>query len=126
MATRNVSAHTVAMLAGVLLLSTAIAVPAAAPPAPATATASKEQATETKPLPALSKETREKLAALHEQMAACLRSDKSIADCHAEMRAACTASLKNMGCPSMGMGGRPGIGMHHMMQPAPAKPEGSQ
>ena len=31
-----------------------------------------------------SKETREKMAAFHEQLAACLRSDKPIADCHKE------------------------------------------
>lgn len=126
MATRNVSAHTLAMVAGVLLLLTAVAVSAAAPPAPATATESKQPASEAKPWPALSKDTREKLAALHEQMAACLRSDKSIADCHAEMRAACTASLNNMGCPSMGMGGGRGMGRHPMRQPAPAKPEANQ
>ncbi|HVP32157.1 MAG TPA: hypothetical protein VMT09_00785 [Steroidobacteraceae bacterium] len=31
-----------------------------------------------------SKETREKMAAFHEQLAACLRSDKPIADCRKE------------------------------------------
>jgi len=123
MATRNIRANA---LAGVLLLFTVVAAAAAAPPPAATAAGSNDLTTEAKPLPALSKETREKLAALHEQMAACLRSDKSIAVCHAEMRAACAGSLNNKGCPSMGMGGGPGIGMHHMMQPVPAKPEGSQ
>jgi hypothetical protein len=37
------------------------------------------------PQAALSKETREKMATLHEHMAACLRSDKSISDCRSEM-----------------------------------------
>jgi hypothetical protein len=31
------------------------------------------------------KEMREKMAAVHEQMAKCLRSDKSVEDCHHEM-----------------------------------------
>jgi hypothetical protein len=31
-----------------------------------------------------SKESREKMAAFHEQLAACLRSDKPIAECHKE------------------------------------------
>jgi len=33
----------------------------------------------------VSKETREKMASVHEQMAACLRSTKSLDDCHHEM-----------------------------------------
>jgi len=35
--------------------------------------------------PAPTKEQREKMAEAHEQMAACLRSDKAIEDCHKEM-----------------------------------------
>jgi hypothetical protein len=124
MAIKIVTASAAAMAAGLLLALTAVAVPAATPPAAAAAPGSKQQPTEAKPLPVLSKESREKLAVLHEQMAACLRSDKSIADCHAEMRAACSASLNNMGCPSMGMGGAPAMGMHHMMQTPPPKPAG--
>ncbi len=54
----------------------------------------------------VSKDTREKMATIHEQMAACLRSDKSIADCHSEMRKSCK-DLGEDGCPMMGMG------MHH-------------
>jgi hypothetical protein len=54
--------------------------------------------------PGPSKETREKMAVLHEQMAACLRSDKTIADCHAEMMQGCQQSLGDHGCPMMGMG----------------------
>ena len=50
------------------------------------------------------KETREKMAVLHEQMATCLRSDKPIADCHAEMMKGCQQNLGDHGCPMMGMG----------------------
>jgi len=35
--------------------------------------------------PAVSKEMRAKMAAAHEQMAACLKSDRPIMECHAEM-----------------------------------------
>lgn len=52
----------------------------------------------------MTKETREKMAVLHEQMSACLRSDKPLADCHAEMRKSCKESLGDQGCPMMGMG----------------------
>lgn len=47
------------------------------------------------PVPSLdasAKETRERMATLHEQMAACLRSDKSISECHSEMLEHCKAS----------------------------------
>lgn len=56
------------------------------------------------PTTGVTKETREKMAVLHEQMAACLRSDKSMADCHAEMRRSCQESLGVQGCPMMRMG----------------------
>ena len=51
-----------------------------------------------------SKDTREKMAVLHEQMAACLRSDKSISDCRDEMRKNCRATMSRRSCPMMGMG----------------------
>lgn len=35
--------------------------------------------------PAATKEMRAKMAAVHEQMAACLKSDRPMAECHAEM-----------------------------------------
>ena len=35
--------------------------------------------------PAVTKEMRAKMAAAHEQMAACLKSDRPMADCHADM-----------------------------------------
>ncbi len=66
-----------------------------------------------------SKETREKMAVLHEQMAACLRSDKDISTCHTEMRKNCHDTLGAEGCPMMGKG------HGHMMQttPAPSSPK---
>ncbi len=62
----------------------------------------------------VSKETREKMATIHEQMAACLRSDKAISECHNEMRKSC----KDLGegCPLMGMG----MGPHHPMHQPPS------
>jgi hypothetical protein len=71
----------------------------------------------------LSKETREKMAALHEQMAACLRSDKSLAECHSMMIQGCHEQLGSDGCPTMtGMGN--GTDTRHRMQPmgSSAKP----
>jgi len=52
----------------------------------------------------VTKESREKMAVLHEQMAACLRSDKPLADCHSEMRKSCKESMGDQGCPMMGKG----------------------
>ncbi len=75
---------------GVILL-TAAAVWAADPPA----SASTAQA-------APSKETREKMATLHEHMAACLRSDKSISDCRTEMMKSCRETIGPQGCQMMG------------------------
>lgn len=51
-----------------------------------------------------SKETREKMASLHEQMAVCLRSDKPIADCHSQMMKSCQDTMGEKGCPMMGHG----------------------
>jgi len=65
--------------------------------------------------PEISKETREKMAALHEQMASCLRSDKSLAQCHSEMAKSCKEQLGE-GCPMMGMR-HGGADPHHHMQP---------
>ena len=41
---------------------------------------------------------REKMAFLYEQMAACLRSDKSMAECRAEMQKNCHDIMGNRGC----------------------------
>jgi hypothetical protein len=48
-----------------------------------------------------SKEMRAQMAQLHEQMAACLKSDKSFADCHQDMMANCPMA-KDGNCPMMG------------------------
>jgi hypothetical protein len=55
--------------------------------------------------PEPSKEMRAKMATLHEQMAACLRSDKSFSDCRREMMKDCQQLMGEHGCPMMGMGG---------------------
>jgi hypothetical protein len=57
-----------------------------------------------KPHPPVSKEDREKMAAVHEKMAACLRSDKGVDQCHEEMHTA----MKNSGaeCPMMAEHGK--------------------
>lgn len=66
-----------------------------------------------------SRELREKMATVHEQMAACLRSDKSFADCRSQMMSSCRQSVGAQGCPMMGSGR--GMGRGHM-QPPPATP----
>lgn len=52
-----------------------------------------------------SKEMREKMAAMHEKMAACLRSDKPFAECRQEMMKSCQTMMGGKGCSMMGMGG---------------------
>lgn len=59
-----------------------------------------------------SKEMREKMAVVHEQMAACLRSDKPIADCRTEAMQKCHQAMGQQGCQGMGMGH--GMGMGNM------------
>jgi hypothetical protein len=81
------------VLAGAVLLAGPACVLAADPPASA---------------PAPSKEQREKMAVLHEQMAVCLRSNKPLTDCRAAMMKGCQTELGEA-CPSMmgrGMMGR--------------------
>jgi hypothetical protein len=51
--------------------------------------------------PTMSKEQREKMATIHEQMAACLRSDKSIADCHKEAMKSCQDAMGKDWCNTM-------------------------
>jgi hypothetical protein len=53
--------------------------------------------------PAPSMEMRAKMATMHEQMAACLRSDKVMATCHEEMMKSCHDTMGEKGCPMMGM-----------------------
>lgn len=59
-----------------------------------------------------SKEMRDKMAAVHEKMATCLRSDKPFVDCRAEMQHSCKTMMGEAGCPMMGMG----MGMHDRMK----------
>lgn len=112
------------LLAATMLLVMAVAAPAAAPPAADTPAASTQPGA-SNAAPAVSKETRDKLATMHEQMAACLRSDKTFAECRVEMRKACREMMSDMGCPTMGMGPGMGMGRRHMMPPPPAAPAGS-
>ncbi len=57
--------------------------------------------------PEWTKEQRETMAKNHDSMAACLRSDKAISDCHDEMMKSCKESDT---CPMKGR-----MGMHHGM-----------
>ncbi len=52
------------------------------------------------PIPEPTKEQRVKMAEMHDKMAACLRSEQTMAACHEEMNAACEASGDS--CPMMG------------------------
>jgi hypothetical protein len=68
----------------------------------------------------VSKEAREKMAQLHEQMAACLRTDKTLQECHSEMMKNCQEQLGSTGCPPLvghGLDGR------HRMQPMGTTPK---
>jgi hypothetical protein len=47
-------------------------------------------------------EQRQNMATAHENMAACLKSDKSLDVCHTEMMDSCKATMGDEGCP-MGM-----------------------
>jgi hypothetical protein len=72
-----------------------------------------------------SKEMREKMATLHEQMVACLRSDKPIADCHSQMMQGCQDTMGKHGCTMTGHGmmGSGPRRHHHTMQDAAKNPE---
>lgn len=85
----------------VVLLGTGATLAAEAPAAAATAP---------------SKETREKMATMHEQMAACLRSDKPIADCRKEAMKDHQELMGKDGCPMMGTD-------NHMMHKPSGKPQ---
>lgn len=70
----------------------------------------------TAPAPQPSKESREQMARMHEQMAVCLRSDKAFVECQTQMQNACHSAMGAQ-CPMM-MG--PGM-QKHMRQPAPTQ-----
>jgi len=65
-----------------------------------------------------SKEMREKMAAVHEQMATCLRSEKAFDECRKQMMQSCRQTVGSQSCPMMGMGMGSGMGHGHT-QPAP-------
>jgi hypothetical protein len=92
----NSGRRVAAAITGVLLIALSSAALAAdAPAAPSTPT----------------KAMRQRMATLHDAMAACLRSNKSIAECRAEMQKHCQAMMGNQGCTRMmGTGGMMGMG----------------
>jgi hypothetical protein len=69
--------------------------------------------------PAPTKEMREKMAVLHEQMAACLRSEKTVAECRTAMMQGCRTNLGKQGCPMMGLGRGMGMGPQMRQNPPP-------
>ncbi len=69
--------------------------------------------------PEPTKDMRAQMATLHEQMAACLRSDKPFNDCRNEMMTGCKSMMGKNGCPMMGMGRR-GAMMRGPRAPAPS------
>jgi hypothetical protein len=69
-----------------------------AEPAPAAASARE---------PGPSKEAREKMALMHEKMAACLRSEKSLAECSTEMLKNCRDIMGPENCPGAARHRRP-------------------
>lgn len=56
------------------------------------------------PAPAPSKEMRERMASMHEKMAACLRSDRAFSECRQGMHQTCSNMMGQQGCPMMGIG----------------------
>ena len=65
--------------------------------------------------PTMTTEQRQTMAAAHEKMAACLRSDKALDDCHGEMMKVCHEAKGENACPMMGgmMHGKGHGSMHH-------------
>jgi len=51
-----------------------------------------------------SREMRAKMASAHERMAACLRSERPMAECRSDMTKSCHEVMGERGCPMMGMG----------------------
>lgn len=75
----------------------------------------------------ISKEDRQKMAAMHTKMAVCLESDKPMSDCQKEMMTSCKGMMGKTGCPMMGMGqmkgmmGGSGMMMNHDEETKPNK-----
>lgn len=49
----------------------------------------------------LTDEQRKSMATMHEKMAVCLRSTKTVSDCHDEMKTDCQQMMGQEGCPMM-------------------------
>jgi len=64
--------------------------------------------------PTPSADQRQEMAAIHEKMAACLRSERSYADCRSEMWNSCQTQMGQNGCPMMGMMGPGMVGRRGM------------
>jgi hypothetical protein len=71
-----------------------------------------------------SKEDRAEMAAIHEKMAECLRSERPFSECRSEMRKSCHDRMGGRACPMMsddggaGHGHGMGPGMRHGGPPA--------
>jgi len=48
------------------------------------------------------KEMRQKMSEIHEQMSTCLKSDKNFSDCRTQMRSGCQTMMGDDGCMYMG------------------------
>jgi hypothetical protein len=64
--------------------------------------ADKSKAMGKMPMMEMTAAQREDMAKVHENAAACLRSDKPIHECHKEMMASCQSKMGKAGCPMMG------------------------
>lgn len=112
----NTTHRTATSIIGVLLITLSSAVFAADAPTAASS--------------APTKQMRDQMASLHEQMAACLRSDTSISDCRTQMQKHCQDMMGKQGCTMMmGTGGMMGVGqgMHgHMTSNQPPRSSSPQ
>lgn len=68
-------------------------------------------------------EQRQQMAAVHQKMADCLKSDRPIGECRTEMMSSCRMMMGEKGCPMMeSTGGGMGPGMMHRRGMMPAAP----
>jgi hypothetical protein len=71
------------------------------------------------PMGTMTPEQRQQMASVHEKVAACLRSDRPVSDCQAEMMKGCQAAMGAGMCPMMG--GMMGQMQHGQMMPPPTQ-----
>ncbi len=57
-----------------------------------------------KPSVDITRSQREEMAAMHDKVSSCLRSNKSMQECHAEMKSSCHQMMNQGQCPMMGAG----------------------